>query len=100
MPLRIDQSQPIGRVDIIWLNKNEVVVSWIEMAEDTTNIVSTIVSMAGVVQQARIISEIEPGRVSGYPQMEIVDDQLFFAWTESGDEGSIKSKWVSVSEFR
>ena len=100
MPLRIDQSQPIGRVDLIWLNENEVVVSWIEMAEETTNIVSTIVSMDGVVQQARIISEIEPGRVSGYPQMEIVDDQLFFAWTESGDEGGIKSKWVSVSEFR
>ena len=100
MPLRVDQSQPIGRVDLIWLNENEVVVSWIEMAEETTNIVSTIVSMDGVVQQAQIISEIEPGRVSGYPQMEIVDDQLFFAWTESGDEGGIKSKWVSVSEFR
>jgi hypothetical protein len=50
--------------------------------------------------QPQIISKVEPGRVSGYPQMELVDDQLFFAWTEGGVEGGIKSKWVSVSEFR
>jgi hypothetical protein len=38
--------------------------------------------------------------VAGYPQMEMVDDQLFFAWTEAGDDGGVKSKWVSVSAFR
>ena len=68
--------------------------------EETTNIVSAIVSKDGEAQQPRIISEIQPGRVAGYPQMEMVDDQLFFAWTEGGDGGGVKSKWVSVSAFR
>ena len=99
-PIKVNVSQPIGRVDLLWLNKNEVIVSWIESSETTTNILSRIVSKNGEMLESRIISEIEPGRVSGYPQMEIVDDQLFFAWTESGDEGGLKSKWVSVSEFR
>ena len=99
-PIRVDLAQPIGRVDLIWLNENEVMASWIELAEETTNIVSAIISKDGEAQQPRIVSEIQPGRVSGYPQMEMVDDQLFFAWTEGGENGGVKSKWVPVSAFR
>ena len=99
-PIQVDVSQPIGRLDLVWINDKEVMVSWIETTEMTTNILSRIVSKNGHMLEPRIISEIEPGRVSGYPQMEIVDDQLFFAWTESGNGGGIKSKWVSLSAFR
>ena len=99
-PIRVDVSQPIGRVDLVWINDKEVMVSWIETSDMTTNILSRIVSKNGEMLEPRIISEIEPGRVSVYPQMEIVDDQLFFAWTESGNGGGIKSKWVPLSGFR
>ncbi len=99
-PIRVDLSQPIGRVDLIWINENEVMASWIESAEETTNIVTAIVSKDGDVQNPRIVSEIQPGRVSGYPQMEMVDDQLFFAWTEGGEDGSVKTKWIPVEAFR
>jgi hypothetical protein len=99
-PIRVDVSQPIGRVDLVWINDKEVMVSWIETSDMTTNILSRIVSKNGEMLEPRIISEIEPGRVSGYPQMEIVDDQLFFAWTESGNGGGIKSKWVPLSALR
>ena len=99
-PLRVDLSQPIGRVDLIWINEDEVMASWIESAEKTTNIVTAIVSKEGEVQNPRVVSEIEPGRVSGYPQMEIVDDQLFFAWTEGGKNGAVETKWVALSSFR
>lgn len=99
-PIRVDVSQPIGRVDLVWINDKEVMVSWIETSDMTTNILSRIVSKNGEMLEPRIISEIEPGRVSGYPQMEIVDDQLYFAWTESGNGGGIKSKWVPLSALR
>jgi hypothetical protein len=99
-PIRVDLSKPIGRVDLVWLNKEEVIVSWVEISDKSTNILSRIVSKNGDMYKAKIISEIEPGRVAGYPQMERVDDQLFFAWTESGEQGGIKSKWFSVLEFR
>ena len=99
-PIRVDLSKPIGRVDLTWVSKSEVMVSWIEMAEETTDIVTSIVSKSGNVQTPRIVSEIQPGRVSGYPQMEMVDDQLFFAWTEGGENGRVMTKWVSLSAFR
>ncbi|MBT3478883.1 MAG: hypothetical protein HOA15_03450 [Candidatus Marinimicrobia bacterium] len=99
-PIRVDLSKPIGRVDLTWISQTEVMVSWIEMAEETTDIVTSIVSKSGNVQTPRIVSEIQPGRVSGYPQMEIVDDQLFFAWTEGGENGRVMTQWVSLSAFR
>jgi hypothetical protein len=46
------------------------------------------------------VSEIQPGRVSGYPQMEKVNDQIIFAWTELENESLIKSKWLPISAFR
>ena len=99
-PIRVDLSMPIGRVDLIWLNEKEVMVSWIEMAEKTTDIVTTIISKDGKVHNPRIVSEIQPGRVSGYPQMEMVGNQLFFAWTEGGKGGSVKTKWIATEAFR
>ena len=99
-PIRIDLSQPIGRVDLIWINDSEVMVSWIENAEETTNILGSIISKRGEVTAPKIVSEIEPGRISGYPQMEKVDDQLFFAWTEAGKDGGINTMWKNISGFR
>ena len=99
-PIRIDLSQPIGRVDLIWINDSEVMVSWIENAEETTNILASIISKRGEVTAPKIVSEIEPGRISGYPQMEKVDDQLFFAWTEAGKDGGINTMWKNISGFR
>ncbi len=99
-PIRIDLSQPIGRVDLIWINDSEVMVSWIENAEETTNILASIISKNGEVSSPKIVSEIEPGRISGYPQMEKVDDRLFFAWTEAGKDGGINTIWKNISGFR
>jgi len=100
VPIRVDLSMPIGRVDLTWISQTEVMVSWIETAEETTDIVTAIVSTNGDVQPPRIVTEIQPGRVSGYPQMEKVEDRLFFAWTEGGEQGSVMSKWVPISAFR
>ena len=99
-PIRVDLNQPIGRVDLIWISDEEIMVSWIEIGEETTNILISIVAKNGSVGTPRIISEIAPGRVSGYPQMARVEDQIFFTWTEGGEEGGIQSKWIPLSVFR
>ena len=47
-PIRVDLSKPIGRVDLTWISQTEVMVSWIEMAEETTDIVTSIVSKSEI----------------------------------------------------
>ncbi len=34
------------------------------------------------------IAETDPSRKSGFPQMEVINDQLFFAWTEILEGGT------------
>ena len=99
-PIRLDLSKPIGRVDLTWISSSEVMASWIELGEKTTNILASIISISGKVNEPRIVSEIQPGRVSGYPQMEKVNNHVMFAWTELGKESRIKTKWLSISSFR
>ena len=41
-PIRLDMSKPIGRVDLTWISPYEVMASWIESSEQTTNIVASI----------------------------------------------------------
>ena len=99
-PIRLDLSKPIGRVDLTWISGSEVMASWIELGEKTTNILASIISISGKVNEPRIVSEIQPGRVSGYPQMEKVNNHVMFAWTELEKESRIKTKWFSISSFR
>ena len=99
-PIRLDMSKPIGRVDLTWISPYEVMASWIESSEQTTNIVASIISRDGSINIPYTISEIQPGRVSGYPQMEKVNNQIMFAWTELENESLIKSKWLPISAFR
>ena len=99
-PIRLDMSKPIGRVDLTWISPYEVMASWIESSEQTTNIVASIISRDGSINTPYTISEIQPGRVSGYPQMEKVNNQIMFAWTELENESLIKSKWLPISAFR
>jgi len=99
-PIRLDMSKPIGRVDLTWISPYEVMASWIESSEQTTNIVASIISRDGSINTPYIVSEIQPGRVSGYPQMEKVNNQIMFAWTELENESLIISKWLPISAFR
>ena len=99
-PIRLDLSKPIGRVDLTWISGSEVMASWIELGEKTTNILASIISISGKVNEPRIVSAIQPGRVSGYPQMEKVNNHVMFAWTESGNDGGVKTLWRKISDFR
>ncbi|MEE8335621.1 MAG: hypothetical protein V3S48_04215, partial [Candidatus Neomarinimicrobiota bacterium] len=98
-PIRIDVGKPLGRVDLIWLNDESVLVSWIESGSETTNILARAVGINGFKYPVYTVSEIDPGRVSGYPKLGIVGSQVFFTWTEAGKTSRVKSKWIGKNEF-
>lgn len=84
-PIRIDNGVPLGRVDLEWVDKKRVVASWIELEGDSAHVRIRTVSVGGKMGLARLITEIDAGRGSGYPQMVKVENDLFFAWTVPGD---------------
>lgn len=99
-PIQVDKGQSIGRVDLKWLGKDAVLASWIETGDETTNILARVVHKNGSINPVYVVSKIDPGRVSGCPKIGLSDSQIFFTWTESGENGRIQSTWIRRDEFR
>ena len=94
-PIRVDGGSPIGRVDVEWLGDNAFVV-WTEnirgrMAE--VRIIS--VSRSGMLSDPLTISETGSSRVSGFPRMTTLGDELFVTWTKSYERNSASSVRVA-----
>ena len=90
-PLRIDDGNSIGRVDIVMLDKETAMVSWMEGSE----IKAIKVKQNGNKESAMTIASSSEGRSSGFPQMTKSGDNLIFAWTDD-KEKTIKTASVSI----
>jgi len=89
--IRVDEGSPIGRVDIVLLDEQTAVVSWME----GTEIKAVKVRSDGVKEQSVIIAASSESRSSGFPQMTKSGDKLIFAWTDS-KEKSLKLASLSM----
>jgi len=84
-PIRIDNGNPLGRVDIAFV-KEGVVVSWLENKDKWAEIRLQKVSPSGKMGKHKLVTKTSPSRASGFPILERLDDQLLLAWTEVTDE--------------
>ena len=82
-PIILNDVNAIGRVDVAFINADEVLVSYMESDENTTYLRCKKVSKQGAVSEAITISEISSGRSTGVPQLEIVNNNAFMVWTIS-----------------
>ena len=80
-PIKINDDDAIGRVDVAFLNPQEVLVSYIEGDDFGTYLRIKKVSIDGKVSAPITISKIDGGRNSGVPQLEILDNDAFIVWT-------------------
>ena len=84
-PIRIDEGMPLGRVDLEWVDNNRIVVSWIELKDESAQLKIRTIPLGGEMEVSRLIKEIDSSRGSGYPQMIKFRKELIFAWTVPGD---------------
>ena len=86
-PFRVDEEQPLGRVDIAFKGE-DVVVSWLEQKNKKAEIRYATFTLKGEKKSSNLLVKTSPARSSGFPIMERYGDQLLFAWTEITDEES------------
>ncbi|WP_233898844.1 hypothetical protein [Tenacibaculum piscium] len=99
-PVLINNKETLGRVDIKLLDNKNALVSWIELLNDKSYLMAVKVNNSGYKSKAIIISEINSSRKSGFPQMEVVKDKVYFAWTSLHNKTpSIKTAYVLLSDF-
>lgn len=80
--IRVDDGSPIGRVDIVLLDEQTAMVSWME----GTDIKIAKVRSDGTKEQSINIATSSESRSSGFPQMTKSGNKLIFAWTDSKDK--------------
>ena len=82
-PIQLNDLDAIGRVDVAFLNSKEVLVSYMEVDDIGTYLKVKKVSLDGKISEAFTVSEIDGGRNTGVPQLEIMDGKVFLVWTIS-----------------
>ena len=94
--IKINDDDAIGRVDVAFLNPQEVLVSYIEGDDVGTYLRIKKVSIDGKVSAPITISKIDGGRNSGVPQLEILDNEAFIVWTVfEGKKNQLKAVKLS-----
>jgi hypothetical protein len=79
--IRVDDEGSLGRVDIETLDDGSAIASWVEFAGDRSRFKIRRVTASG--QRSEAVEVPGAGRVSGYPRMTRVGNELILAWTES-----------------
>jgi hypothetical protein len=80
--IRVDEGSPIGRVDIVLLDEQSVMISWME----GTEIKVAKVRSDGTKEPSITVASSSESRSSGFPQMTKSGDKLIFAWTDSQEK--------------
>lgn len=99
-PILISKQGVLGRVDIALVDTDRAIVSWMQSEGDATYLHAMVVHKNGKTGPLRKVTQLSSSRKSGFPQMELVGDRVYFAWVELNDHGSLlKTVSKPVDEF-
>lgn len=96
-PIRTDEGNPIGRVGIEMLNKENAFVIWME----DKRIMGRVIGILGKLGPVITLTETSEDRSSGFPQMQRLSDKLWFAWTvEEKEFKEIQTGSISIDTLK
>jgi hypothetical protein len=85
--LTIDDQYPLGRVDVVLLDKDRAMVSWLGKEGTQSLIKARVAHRSGLLESPIVIAESDEARGSGFPQMAIYHEQVYFAWSQLLENG-------------
>lgn len=77
-PIRIDEGNTLGRVDLVLLDEQRALVSWMEGSD----IKVVMVSSNGQKQLPMTVASSSESRSSGFPQLTKRGEDVIMAWTD------------------
>lgn len=101
-PVDIDVSGPVGRANVIWLDRETALIGWLTKVHGKSNKSSLVVrklSINGQVGQVIPLLEIDSGRSAGFPQLVSGQSGLMLAWTGSAPEYGVRTLLLSPDEL-
>ncbi len=97
MPIVVSKANAMGRVDVLLLNEDEAIISWMEAHDKKAQLKIVKVTQDGTLGKEQVIAELDASRKTGFPQIEKVGNKIYFAWTDySTNESQIKTAVIST----
>lgn len=93
-PVIINNKKSLGRVDVA-IHNSKTYVSWMEEDTTKTNLQLMYLDSDGKQSEPFTVSKINGARQTGFPQMELLGDDLIFAWTDI-DQSQSQIKTVRI----
>lgn len=84
-PIRVDDGNPLGRVDVTYGDSGEMLVSWIAATESAAEIRLKKYDADLMLVWTRVLATTTGGRADGFPQIARVGDQLWCCYTDVGE---------------
>jgi hypothetical protein len=88
-PLVISDADPLGRVDVAFMDQEHVLITWVENRNrDEADILGCIVTKDSTIGKPFKLIGTSPARKSGFPKLAVANGQVYLSWTEVSDGGS------------
>ncbi|WP_405202640.1 hypothetical protein [Dokdonia sp. LLG6352-1] len=89
--IRVDNGNAIGRVDTDFMSDGSALISWLEPMGENVVLQVARVYVDGTHDAPVTVTNTSAERQSGFPQLEVVGDSIFVAWTDlNGDNSEVK----------
>jgi hypothetical protein len=100
-PVRVDDGDAIGRVDVVMLADGSALVCWMSGTAESggANKVRRV-TPDGALGPVAIITRTDVSRSSGFPRMARLGDTVHFAWTQFGKPSQVRTATADVSAFK
>ena len=99
-PIRVDNGNPIGKVDVSLIDKENALVSWVEGSGSDAQIKVVKVTAKGDKSEPQVVSNSTDARANGFPQMEILGENVYFAWTVEENGGlHVETSFLPLNNF-
>ncbi len=94
---RVDEGEPLGRVDIALLPDGSALVLWLETAEEGARVTARRLLTDGASSQAETVALTDVSRSSGFPRMLLRGTEVVLAWTDTAGDGSLHTAIATVA---
>ncbi len=86
-PIQLDGIASLGRVDVLMNDEESAWVSWMSRTENSAQLNLQLVSKNGEITESHTVTEMNPSRRSGFPQITKTKENVLIAWTDYSESG-------------
>ena len=94
-PIRVDDGDPLGRVDVVLTDHGDALVVWLERARDNAEVRARLVGTRRL-GPARTIATTGAQRAAGFPRMARQRGRVLLAWTDPAERSTVRAAMLEL----